>query len=121
MNLSLKKADLTPDHVDYVCAHGNSLVDYDASETAAIKLVFIHRSWSIPVSSIKSMSGQALAASGAMQIVASSHAIRDDEVQTTINYQLRNPLYDLDYVPITSRSARVRTLLIHPQTIRFAH
>ena len=121
MNLALEKAGLTPDHVDYVCAHGNSLVDYDASETAAIKLVFGNRSWSIPVSSIKSMCGQALAASGAMQIVASCLAIRDDVVPPTINYQVRDPLCDLDYVPNTSRSARVRNVLIHAQSIGGSH
>jgi len=67
------------------------------------------------------MCGQALAASGAMQIVASCLAIRDDVVPPTINYQVRDPLCDLDYVPNTSRSARVRNVLIHAQSIGGSH
>jgi 3-oxoacyl-[acyl-carrier-protein] synthase II len=121
MGLALQNAGLTPDHIDYICAHGNSLVDYDASETAAIKLAFGDRSWSVPISSIKSMCGQALAASGAMQIVASCLAIRDGVVPPTINYQVRDPLCDLDYVPNASRLVRVRNVLIHAQSIGGSH
>ncbi|HEY4645115.1 MAG TPA: beta-ketoacyl-[acyl-carrier-protein] synthase family protein [Steroidobacteraceae bacterium] len=121
MELALKDADLAPEDIDYVCAHGNSLIDYDASETAGIKLAFGKRAWCLPISSIKSMCGQALAASGAMQIVASCLAIRDNTVPPTINYEFRDPACDLDYVPNVARAVRVRTVLIHAQSIGGSH
>jgi len=121
MLMALDAAGLTPHDVDYICAHGNSLVDYDASETAGIKLAFAERAWSLAISSIKSMCGQALAASGAMQVVASCLAIRDGIVPPTINYSVRDPACDLDYVPNVARPARVRNALIHAQSIGGSH
>jgi 3-oxoacyl-[acyl-carrier-protein] synthase II len=121
MAMAINSAGLTPRDIDYICAHGNSLVDYDASETAGIKLAFGDCAWSLAISSIKSMCGQALAASGAMQVVASCLAIRDSIVPPTINYSVRDPACDLDYVPNIARPVRVRTALIHAQSIGGSH
>jgi len=121
MTMAMNSAGLTPRDLDYICAHGNSLVDYDASETAGIKLAFGECAWSLAISSIKSMCGQALAASGAMQVVASCLAIRDSIVPPTINYTVRDPACDLDYVPNIARPVRVRTALIHAQSIGGSH
>lgn len=121
MELAIRNAQLSPGDIDYVCAHGNSLVDYDAAETAGIKRALGARAWCVPISSIKSMCGQALAASGAMQIVASCLAIRDSIVPPTINYCVPDPACDLDYVPNISRGVRLRTLLIHAQSIGGSH
>ncbi|SRR6266478_2418966 len=121
MTLAMDSAGLSRRDIDYICAHGNSLVDYDASETAGIKLALEERAWSVPISSIKSMCGQALAASSAMQVVASCLAIRDNVVPPTINYSVPDPACDLDYVPNFARSARVRTVLIHAQSIGGSH
>jgi 3-oxoacyl-[acyl-carrier-protein] synthase II len=118
---ALEAAGLTNQDIDYICAHGNSLVDYDISETAGIKLALKNRAWSVPISSIKSMCGQALAASGAMQVVASCLAIRDSIIPPTINYTLRDPACDLDYVPNVARPARIRTVLVHAQSIGGSH
>jgi 3-oxoacyl-[acyl-carrier-protein] synthase II len=121
MTRAIEAAGLTSRDLDYVCAHGNSLVDYDISETAGIKLALGDRAWSVPVSSIKSMCGQAMAASGAMQVVASCLAIRDNIVPPTINYTLRDPACDLDYVPNIARPVRIRTVLVHAQSIGGSH
>ena len=121
MALAIRNAQLSPEDIDYVCAHGNSLVDYDAAETAGIKRVLGKRAWCVPISSIKSMCGQALAASGTMQIVASCLAIRDSIVSPTINYTVPDPLCDLDYVPNVARRVRLRTILIHGQSIGGLH
>jgi 3-oxoacyl-[acyl-carrier-protein] synthase II len=118
---ALEVAGLTNQDVDYICAHGNSLVDYDISETAGIKLALKDRAWSVPISSIKSMCGQAMAASGAMQIVASCLAIRDNIAPPTINHTLRDPACDLDYVPNVARPVRIRTVLVHAQSIGGSH
>jgi 3-oxoacyl-[acyl-carrier-protein] synthase II len=114
-------AGLSPQDVDYVCAHGNSLIDYDAAETAGIKRALGKQAGCIPVSSMKSMCGQALAASGAMQTVVACLALRDHTVPPTINYQYPDPGCDLDYVPNRSRSVRARTAIVHAQSIGGSH
>ncbi len=121
ITLALRKAHLLPRDIDYVCAHGNSMVDYDAAETAGIKRALGKHAWNTPVSSLKSMCGQALAASSAIQIVAACLAIRDGALPPTINYQVPDPACDLDYVPNVSRRARVRNVVIHSQSIGGSH
>ena len=95
--------------------------DYDASETAALKKVFGPHAWNMPVSSLKSMCGQAFAASSAMQVVTACLTLRDQVVHPTINYCVADPACDLDYVPNTSRRARVRTVLIHAHSLGGLH
>lgn len=121
MVLALQRADLTPDDIDWICAHGNAMQDYDVAETAGIKRVFGSRAWNIPVSSLKSMCGHSLAASGAISTVAACLAIRDQIVPPTINYEYPDPLCDLDYVPNRARRGRIRTVLIHTHSLGGSH
>lgn len=121
INIALKRAGVSHKDIDYFCAHGNSLPDYDAAETAGIKLAFGEQARCLPVSSIKSMCGQALAASGAIQIVTACLAIRDNFVPPTINYNYPDPACDLDYVPNVGRRVRVDKVLIHAQSIGGSH
>jgi len=121
MAMAIRNAGLTGRDIDYISAHGNSLVDYDISETAGIKLALGERAWSVPISSIKSMCGQAMAASGAMQVVTSCLAIRDSIAPPTINYTVRDPACDLDYVPNVARRVRIRNVLVHAQSIGGSH
>jgi 3-oxoacyl-(acyl-carrier-protein) synthase len=107
--------------LDYICAHGNGIPRHDVAETAGIKLALGSQAYSVPVSSIKSMCGQAFAASSAMQVVASCLAINDGILPPTINYSERDPLCDLDYVPNNSRAARIRTVLVHARSIGGSH
>jgi 3-oxoacyl-[acyl-carrier-protein] synthase II len=118
---ALRKADLGPADIDYISAHGNGMVDYDIAETAGIKSAFGRRAYSIPVSSLKGMCGQALAASGPMQVVAACLALRDHQVPPTINYQERDPKCDLDYVPNRSRAVRANNVLIHAHSMGGSH
>ncbi len=121
MTFAMQNAELLPRDIDYICAHGNSMIDYDAAETAGIKRAFGKNAWNIPVSSLKSMCGQALAASSAIQVVAACLAIRDGIVPPTINYRVSDPACDLDYVPNVSRQGRLRNVLIHSQSIGGSH
>jgi 3-oxoacyl-(acyl-carrier-protein) synthase len=121
LEAALRRAELSPGDVDFICAHGNSMQDYDVAETAGIKRVFGRQAWNIPVSSAKSMCGQALAASSAMQVVVSCLSLKTQLVSPTINYQVPDPQCDLDYVPNVARSARVRTVLIHAHSLGGAH
>ena len=121
MQIAMAQARVSPPDIDYVCAHGNGLLDYDASETAAIKRALGVQAHCLPVSSIKSMCGQALAASGAIQVVTTCLAIRDDVVPPTANYEVPDPRCDLDYVPGNARRVRIRHALVHAQSIGGTH
>lgn len=118
---ALRVADRSPSDIDFICAHGNSMQDYDAAETAGIKRVFGAHAWNTPVSSTKSMCGQALAASSAMQVVVSCLALRHQIIPPTTNYDTPDPRCDLDYVPNAFRVARIRNVLIHAHSLGGAH
>jgi 3-oxoacyl-[acyl-carrier-protein] synthase II len=97
------------------------MVDYDAAETQAIKSAFGSAAWNTPISSIKSMCGQPLAASGTIQVVAACLALRDQTIPPTINLHHHDPRCDLDYVPNTTRAARLRSVLIHTHSLGGTH
>jgi len=118
---ALGRADLAPRDIDFVCAHGNSMQDYDAAETAGIKRALGRHAWNVPVSSTKSMCGQALAASSAMQVVVACLALNSQVAPPTINYRTPDPKCDLDYVPNVARPTRIRTVLIHAHSLGGAH
>ena len=121
MTRALRLAGLSPSDIDFICAHGNSMPDYDAAETTAIKRVFGRHAWNLTISSAKSMCGQALAAGSAMQVVLSCMVLHNKNIPPTINYRVPDPACDLDYVANTARSARVKYLLIHAHGLGGAH
>jgi 3-oxoacyl-[acyl-carrier-protein] synthase II len=121
VSAALADAGLRPIDIDYCVAHGNSMQDYDIAETAGLKNALGRQAYCIPVSSLKSMCGQALGASGAMQVVAGCLAIQDQRVLPTINYDVPDPACDLDYVPNRSRTALVRQALVHAASMGGSH
>jgi 3-oxoacyl-[acyl-carrier-protein] synthase II len=108
---ALAKAGLKPTEVDYINAHGTSTPMNDRSETLAIKSVFGEHAYRIPISSTKSMTGHLLGAAGAIEAVFSVLTIRSGIIPATINLTHPDPECDLDYVPLKSREARVRTAI----------
>ncbi len=111
MRNALRSANLRPEDIDYINAHGTSTRLNDKSETAAIKTVFGERAYQIPVSSTKSMTGHLLGGAGALEAMFSALAIRDGILPPTINYEFPDPECDLDYVPNQARKANVRYVL----------
>ena len=107
MRLALDDAELTPQDVDYINAHGTSTPANDKAETAAIKTVFGERAYDVPISSTKSMTGHMLGAGGGVEAIASILAIRDGCLPPTINLEVPDPECDLDYVPNEARRADV--------------
>ncbi|MGF1492821.1 MAG: beta-ketoacyl-ACP synthase II [Microcoleaceae cyanobacterium] len=103
ISLCLKDAELTPDQVSYVNAHGTSTPMNDSNETAAIKRVLGEHAYNVPVSSTKSMTGHLLGGSGGIEAVATVMAIANDKLPPTINLQHPDPACDLDYVANQSR------------------
>ena len=97
MNLSLKQANIDPEEVDYINAHGTSTPLNDKFETMAIKTVFGEYAYSVPISSTKSMTGHLLGASGALEAVISAMSLEHNLVPPTINLEHADPECDLDY------------------------
>lgn len=111
MNAALADAEITPEDVDYVNAHGTSTLQNDSSETAAIKRSLGERAYQIPVSSTKSMTGHMVNAAGAIEALIAVKAIVEGFVPPTINYEHPDPVCDLDYVPNQGREQKVRAVM----------
>ena len=107
MEKALHHAELTPDDVDYVNAHGTGTKINDVTETEAINRVFADHAKKLAVSSTKSMHGHALGASSALELVATTLAIHHSIIPPTANFTVPDELCDLDYVPNTARQKEV--------------
>ena len=108
---ALEDAQLSQKYIDYINAHGNATPLNDKLETSAIKKVFGDRTYHIPISSIKPVTGHLIAASGAVEFIATILAIKNNKVPPTINYKYPDPLCDLDYVPNQVREANIDVAL----------
>lgn len=113
MKLALANAGCSERNIDYISAYGPGHPVLDAAEVEIIKKVFGDRAYSIPVSSIKGVTGNALAAGGPFQIIACALAIRDHLIPPTANYELADPACDLDFVPNRSRKVRLNSTLVN--------
>ena len=111
MTRGLLDAGLAPEAVQYISAHATASPASDAIEAAAIRGVFGAHAAALAVSSIKSMTGHPLGASGALQAIATCLAIRHGVVPPTINYETPDPACDLDVVPNASRHLSVDAAL----------
>jgi 3-oxoacyl-[acyl-carrier-protein] synthase II len=107
MTQAMKDAEIRPEQVDYINAHGTSTKLNDKIETLAIKLAMGAYAKKVAVSSTKSMTGHLLGAAGGVEFVVCCLAIRDKVVPPTINYEHPDPDCDLDYVPNTARECEV--------------
>ncbi len=111
ISLALRDAELRPEEVDYISAHGTATDLNDKYETMAIKAALGEAAARVPVSSTKSMTGHIMGATGAIESIFCLLAIRDNVLPPTINYAVPDPDCDLDYVPNEARPATVRVAL----------
>jgi 3-oxoacyl-[acyl-carrier-protein] synthase II len=111
MDQALKSAGLDPSQIDYINAHGTSTEVNDPIETQAIKTTFGERAYAIPISSIKSMIGHSIGASGALEAVTCVNVINRGVIPPTINLENPDPACDLDYVPNQARVQPVQTVM----------
>ena len=111
MRRALQKAGLRPDQVDYINAHGTSTLYNDRTETNAIKDCFGEHAYRVPISSIKSMIGHTMGASGAIEAVVSIMSILTGVIAPTINLHHPDPECDLDYVPNRARDTTVNVAM----------
>lgn len=107
IHAALDDARLTSSDIHYINAHGTGTELNDITETATIKAVFGERAYHIPVTAQKAMTGHAIGAAGAMEIVATILSLQHGLLLPTINLQEPDDACDLDYVPNHARSAQV--------------
>jgi 3-oxoacyl-[acyl-carrier-protein] synthase II len=96
---TLQDAQVQPSVVDYINAHGTSTILNDKIETLGIKKTFQDHAYRLNISSTKSMTGHMLGATGAIESLVCVLALRDGKIPPTINYQVKDPLCDLNYTP----------------------
>ena len=111
MKAALEQADVHPDDVDYVNAHGTSTPLNDKYETMAMKAVFEEHAYDVPISSTKSMTGHLLGAGGSLEAGITVLAVRDGALPPTINLEESDPDCDLDYTPNASRESDVKVAM----------
>jgi 3-oxoacyl-[acyl-carrier-protein] synthase II len=109
MTMAFRDADIAPEDIDYINAHGTSTPLGDASETNVIKLALGEEAArSTPVSSTKGATGHCLGAAGAVEAIFSILAVNKNILPPTINYETPDPACDLDYIPNEAREADVK-------------
>ncbi|MCF6148584.1 MAG: beta-ketoacyl-[acyl-carrier-protein] synthase family protein [Candidatus Kuenenia sp.] len=121
MEQALNKGKIYKEEVDYICAHGNAIPSYDIAETNAFKAFFGDYAYHIPVSSIKSMTGQSFAAGGGFQVVAGCLSLKNGIIPPTINLDVPDPCCDLDYVPNYARYTSMNAILINAHSVGGTH
>lgn len=111
MRRALERSGLAPDDIDYINAHGTGTVNNDRVETLAIKAIMGPRAGSVPVSSIKSLTGHMMGASSSVEAIACALAIDRGVLPPTWNLEAPDPECDLDYLPGEPRALRPRVVL----------
>lgn len=111
IKMALADAQVNPDEIGYVNAHGTSTNVNDKVETMAVKGGFGEAARNTPVSSIKSMIGHLIAAAGSVEAITCLLAIRDNTLPPTINYETPDPECDLDYIPNEARDVKLTKAL----------
>jgi len=111
MRKALSDAQVQPEQVDYINAHGTSTPYNDRLETLAVKKVFGDHAYKLAISSTKSMTGHLLGGAGGLEAGIAVLVLRDQAVPPTINYENPDPDCDLDYVPNQARKMKVEYVL----------
>ena len=99
MKWAIEDANLLPENVDYINAHGTSTPLNDKFETIAMKRMYGDHAYNLKISSTKSMTGHLLGAAGGIEAAFSVLAIKEGIIPPTINLDDVDPDCDLDYVP----------------------
>jgi 3-oxoacyl-[acyl-carrier-protein] synthase II len=108
MQMALRDAEMNPEDIDYINAHGTSTPLNDVVETRAIKKVFGGHASRLAISSTKSMTGHMLGGAGGIESVFTALTVHHGVIPPTINLENPEPECDLDYVPNQARERQVR-------------
>jgi 3-oxoacyl-[acyl-carrier-protein] synthase II len=104
---ALNDAMLSPNDIQYINAHGTGTVLNDITETETIKAVFGEHAYDIPITAQKAMTGHAIGAAGAMEIIATVLSLQHDRLLPTINLDNPDPACDLNYIPNKAQDKRI--------------
>lgn len=99
IELAMEEANITPNMIDYLNAHGTSTPLNDKIETLGIKKAFKEDAYNLNISSTKSMTGHLLGATGALESIVCIKAINEGIIPPTINLNNPDPDCDLNYTP----------------------
>ena len=97
MVFAMDEAEITPDKVDYINAHGTSTHANDLFETKAIKKALGEHAYDVKISSTKSMIGHGLGAAGAIEFITCVKSIEEDYIHPTVGLKVPDEECDLDY------------------------
>jgi 3-oxoacyl-[acyl-carrier-protein] synthase II len=111
MRNALADAELNPEDIGYINAHGTSTIAGDKAETQAIRSVFGNSADKVAVSSSKSMIGHLLGAAGAVEAIISILSLYEQVITPTINLENPDEGCDLDYVPGVARPVSIQAAL----------
>ncbi|HBB28977.1 MAG TPA: beta-ketoacyl-[acyl-carrier-protein] synthase II [Clostridiales bacterium] len=107
---AIKEANISPEDINYISAHGTGTVANDKIEVKALKAVFGSDKVP-PISSIKSMIGHPMSAAGALELIASIQMMERSILIPTVNYLHPDPECDIDCVPNIARKANINFIL----------
>jgi len=107
MAAALRSADVAPESIGYINAHGTSTPAGDELEVMAVKKIFGEHAYKLAVSSTKSMTGHLLGAAGAIEVIATALALDRGILPPTINLDNPDTECDLDFVPFKARKQQV--------------
>lgn len=113
MRMALGNAGWTLNDVDFISAYGPGHPILDAAEIAVVKKFFGARADWVPVNSIKGVTGNALAAGGPFQLIASALSFRDQTIAPTTNCDVLDPACDMDIVRQKPRRVQLDRIIIN--------
>jgi 3-oxoacyl-[acyl-carrier-protein] synthase II len=112
MRAALKRAEINPEEVDYINAHGTSTPVGDGIECTAVKRLFANALDGISMSSTKSAIGHLLGAAGAVEAIYSIKTIETGILPPTLNLEnVSEPCQGIDLVPKQAKEKKVTTAL----------
>ncbi|KAF0143258.1 MAG: 3-oxoacyl-acyl-carrier-protein synthase II [Nitrospirae bacterium] len=98
ISAAVKEAGIKIEDIDYISAHATSTPLGDKAETEAIQIAFGKKAYEIPVSSVKSMSGHMLSASGAFEAAITLMSMKEGVIAPAINLKEKDTECNLNYV-----------------------
>lgn len=111
MRMALKNAEIAPEKIDYINAHGTSTPLGDEIEVLAVKNVFKDHAYKLSMSSTKSSIGHLLGAAGSVEAIFSILAIQNNVAPPTLNLENPSENCDIDLVAKTAKQKNIEYAL----------